>query len=234
MRNVSRLDQLDEFVDAILVAIPEHGADQHSIGFSGSNGRRDVRIPKVDYTDTAGIGEEMKPQVIFQSPSNADLSATCGSVGWGRGRGRNGARRLGARRGRTRWGIISLGSAGWGRGAGRPGLASFGITFLLGNAVMVWKMPSQAVRVHRERKGLGWGEGAKEGSECGQRKDVEKLDGMHLFKGRQREREKKRVTECLGQERRRRREEDVEGKGDDCGAGFYGQHSLKSIYISTG
>ena len=99
---------------------------------------------------------------------------------------------------------------------------------LLGNAVMVWKIPSQVVRVYRERKGLGWGEGAKEGSEYGQRKDVEKLGGRHLFKDRQERGENKRVTVRLGQERRRRREkEEVVGKGDECGAGFYGQHALK-------
>lgn len=86
---------------------------------------------------------------------------------------------------------------GWLRGGGArgrvvgsgPGLAIAALLLLLGNSVVVGKLPGQMiVPLDREGESLGRSERKENDSECGERKDVKKFCG-HLLIGRQRESE---------------------------------------------
>jgi len=217
--SITGLSEPEEFVDLVLFKTPEHDADGNT---SVLDGRRDLRVPKVEHPDALGIFEESNPLVVPHSPSNTELSGTSWSVG--RKRGLNTRGRLGGRRGRVALGrLLLVGSACWfGSRAGRVGLASLGTTLLLGDAVVVRKLSGQVVRRYGDRKGLGRSEREEKDSECGQREDVERLDDRHLFKGSLKSGRKVKSDCGLAGERRprRRREQVEEGKGIEGRAAF--------------
>jgi len=213
--SITRLSEIDKFVDLVLFETPEHNADRNA---SIPDCRRDLRVPKVEHRDALGIFEESNPRVVRHGPSNTKLPGTGGSVGRRCGfnaRGGRGGRR-GGRQGRVAlWGValgrvILAGKACWvWGGAGRVGLASLRTTLLLGNTVVVRKLPSQVVGRYRDSKGLGGSEGEEKDSECGQSEEVERPNGRHLFKGSSK-RGRKVKSDCgLGQS-----EDREEGKSE--------------------
>jgi hypothetical protein len=179
--SITGLSELDKTVDLVFSSAPEHDTDGNaSVLDRGGN----LRVPKMEHLDALGSGEKSNPLVIAHSPGNSELSGTGGSVGRRlclNGFGRIGSRRendvlrgigLGRvvlRRVRVLGGVgvlRRLGSiVGW---FGRLGLASLLVTtLLLGNSVMVREVPSQMVRLDRNREGLGGSERTEEDSECG-------------------------------------------------------------------
>jgi len=147
---IAGFSELDKVVDLILGGAPEHDADGDA---SGLDCIRDLSGPKVEHLDTLGGGKKGNPLVVAHSPSNRELPRTGGGVG--RGLGLDGVGRRGSR---CLWGVVALdgsagrlrgGSAGWLRGGiaggGRPRLASLVSTLLLGEAVVVWDVPSHVV-----------------------------------------------------------------------------------------